>query len=76
MLLAPEVPGEEDDDGEEFQSADDHKCAEVKLQGRMEECEVAQRSNGTEPGTGIGQHTKGSGDTRLHIQALQGNDQG
>ena len=37
VIPAPEVAGEEDDDGEEFQSADDHERAQINLQGRVEE---------------------------------------
>ena len=37
VVPAPEVAGEEDDDGEEFQSADDHERAQIDLQGRVEE---------------------------------------
>ena len=40
VIPAPEVAGEEDDDGEEFQSADDHERAQIDLQGRVEEREV------------------------------------
>lgn len=41
MVPAPEVACEENDDGEEFQSSDDHESAEVELQYRVEEGEVA-----------------------------------
>ena len=40
VVPAPEVAGEEDDDGEEFQSADNHERAQIDLQGRVEEREV------------------------------------
>ena len=41
MAAPPEVAREENDDGEQFQSSDDHEGAEVDLQARVEEGEVA-----------------------------------
>ena len=45
---SPEVACEQNDDGEQLQSSDDHEGAEVDLQARVEEGEVTHRGSVTE----------------------------
>ena len=71
VAASPEVACEQDDDGEQFQSSNDHECTEVDLQARMEEGEVAHRSSVTEGRSGVGEHADGRSEAGLHVEPLQ-----
>jgi len=56
---SPEVAGEQDDDGEQFQSSDDHQGAKIDLQAWVEEGEVAHGCSVSEGRACVGEHAEG-----------------
>ena len=71
VAASPEVACEQNDDGEQLQSSDDHEGTEVDFQARVEEGEVTHRSSVTKGCAGVGEHTDGRSETSLHVEPLQ-----
>lgn len=73
---APEVSGEQNDDGEQFKSSGDHQRAHIDLEDGMILSEFRRTDSVTDSCAGVGEHGDRSRHVRLQIESLHGQDHG
>ena len=71
----PEIPREQNNDGEEFQTAGDHQGAQEQFHAGIIEVEASGGDGMGDGGAGVRQHGNGRCKIGLHIKALYGQDQ-